>query len=86
MKNLSKYLCPWVKHDENSYERHFLQKPLSFYRVWKTGQRLDKDWVHGSGKFFTTKEAAMKEADEILIESGYILLNEEQYEKLRILL
>jgi hypothetical protein len=84
MKDLSKYLCPWTKHDESSYEKHLLTSPLVFYRVWK----LDKDnlWRYGNSNGYENLYDAMTKIDKILIKTGFTLLTQEQYEKLKVLL
>ena len=79
-----KYLGPWERYNASSYERHYLNNYLSFYRIWK----LDKDnlWRYNSSHGYENLQEAMAACDKILIKAGHTLLNQEQYEKLKVLL
>jgi hypothetical protein len=81
--NLRWYLGPWIKTSNERYVRKLLVSSFYIYvRLnyygWANSVSIEKD--------FKTAEAAMEDADKALIEEGYMLLTEEQFNKLQVLL
>lgn len=86
----SKYLSPWYKDVDRRY--------INFQRCLLTGTAIigvgkktdDSNWVSGINYdprelLFKSKQEAMDYTDKALVESGYVLLDEEQYQRLRML-
>ena len=93
----TKLLKPWQKH--SSEDRYFrssttdistdisITYAIVIYQPIKRGSYASYWYGTETGdKKFPTKEAAMAATDEILIENGYVLLKEGQWEKIQTLL
>ena len=92
---MNKYLKPWIRNtwsNGRAYHRYCIggliwiaivapDSKSGYY--WRT---VDQDSIIKNGpKFSVSIEEAMKRADEQLIKDGFILLTEEQADKLEIL-
>jgi hypothetical protein len=85
--NKNKHLSPWMTSPHINDEermRHFIYNRANFFGVFLDSRKIK--WFHFvRNEKFNTREEAMSDLDTFLIEKGYILLTQEQYDKLAIL-
>jgi hypothetical protein len=88
----SKYLTPYRPSNigEESYIRNFLGSSTNGFAVWKNYSSDYWSYVHSNGMYNIIKKTnslrnAKRWLDESLIENSYILLTEEQVQKLQLL-
>ena len=95
MKNLDKILGPWVNNNnkaysDEAYDRYFLNRRKTSYCVWMSFKY--KKWMNGlrgtDREFltFSSKEEAQNFLDLELINWGYSLLCQEDFDKLKMLI
>jgi hypothetical protein len=98
---MEKYLSPYKRQPSHSWERWGRYDLSGDIRLWVAkplpnngwSNRRVKDWYINGENFsslpndqgFDTKEEAMEALDRWLVEQGYVLLTEEQWEKLVVL-
>lgn len=78
-----KYVSPYIHN-----KRYIVGDPNydGFYKIYKCVGTEDHQWYHNlSGGYFPTKELAKESLDQSLIEEGYTLLTQEQFDKFTIL-
>jgi hypothetical protein len=80
-----KYISPFIKKERCYFRYSIIRQsvaiifpPLSMQSKYWTGTET-------GNKRFKTKEKAMQETDKELVDRGYILLTQEQWDKLIIL-
>jgi hypothetical protein len=72
----------FLARNHNIFERKVLNRKNSFL-IWKQ----NNFWRAATNRsFFETKEAAMEALDAVIIERGYTILTQEQWNKYSILL
>lgn len=87
----SKYLTPYRTGSigEESYIRNFLDSNTHGFSVWKNRSGSYWSYIYPTGMYNIKKANSLQDAkrwlDESLIENGYILLAEEQVQKLQLL-
>jgi hypothetical protein len=85
-----KYMCPWQKHPSfccGNVSEAYIRPYFGLGGGWIVWCEKD-GWhrVHVVKKIFNSKEAAMADTDQDLINQGYVLLSEEQLNRLQVLL
>jgi hypothetical protein len=75
--------CHDMFHGEETYRRPRLND-TGFHSIWKESNGWRVVGVFDTN--YTSKEAAMKVLDKILIEDGWIILDREKFDALKILL
>jgi hypothetical protein len=90
MKNLTKYLGPYVNYYERGLYPMVGRKSLIGNGIYLICMNDLNNWftfsfVETGHNSFETKESAMKYLDEKLIENGYMLCSVEEFEKLKVL-
>jgi hypothetical protein len=86
----SQYLTPWKELSDSFYFiRYSIDNHYWLATVYTANSSIKNEWWAGSEtgtRLFKTKEQAMECSDKELLDRGYVLLTQEQYDKLIILL